>query len=172
MAKESGRLDEVVKNGWAFDDLTDGGLQFDNALCGVALFELYEVSQERRFLKGAVATADWTLERFCVPNWNYNSFSVYLLATAYHVTHESKYLKAAKEKIRLGVLPGQLLDGPHKGRWADPHNARPAYHYIMVRGLTALFAVLPIDDPTDSRLPVRYERQCTLAIANSRTKAS
>jgi hypothetical protein len=147
LAERSGRLDEVVKNGWAFDDLTDGGLQFDNALCGVALFELYEVSHEKRFLMGAIDTADWAVKRSCVTNWNYNSFSVYLLATAYRVTHETKYLDAAKEKVHLGVLPGQLLDGPHKGRWADPHNARPAYHYIMVRGLTALFAVLPDDDP-------------------------
>jgi hypothetical protein len=147
LAKEAGRLDEVVKNGWVFDDLTDGGLQFDNGQCGVALFELYEVTNEKRFLKGAIATADWSLERSCVPNWNYNSFSVYLLATAYRVTHESKYLEAAKEKARLGLLPGQLQDGTYKGRWADQHNARPAYHYIMVRGLTALFAVLPNDDP-------------------------
>ncbi len=147
LAKEAGRLDEVVKNGWAFDDLIDGGLQFDNGQCGVALFELYDVTHEKRFLKGAIATADWSLERSCVPNWNYNSFSVYLLATAYRVTHESKYLEAAKEKARLGVLPGQLQDGTYKGRWIDQHNARPAYHYIMVRGLTALFAVLPNDDP-------------------------
>jgi hypothetical protein len=147
LAERAGRFDEVVKNGWAFDDLTDGGLQFDNALCGVALFELYEVSHEKRFLMGAIDTADWAVKRSCVTNWNYNSFSVYLLATAHRVTHETKYLDAAKEKTRLGVLPGQLLDGPHKGRWADPHNARPAYHYIMVRGLTALFAVLPDDDP-------------------------
>ena len=148
LAKESGRLDEVVNNGWSFDDLTDGGLQFDNGLCGVALFELYEVSNEKRFLTGAIATADWAAKRSCVTNWNYNSFSVYLLATAYRVTHESKYLQAAKEKARLGVLPGQLQDGPYKGRWADQHNARPAYHYIIVRGLTALFAVLP-DDATN-----------------------
>ena len=147
LASESGRLDEVVKNGWAYDDLTNGGLQFDNGLCGVVLFELFEMSKENRFLEGAIATADWAAQRPCVTNWNYNSFSVYLLATAYRITHESKYLDAAKEKARLGVLPGQLSDGPHKGRWADPHNARPAYHYIMIRGLTALFAVLPDDDP-------------------------
>ena len=147
LAKEAGSLDTVVKNGWAFDDLTDGGLQFDNGQCGVALFELYEVSRENRFLKGAIATADWAVKRPCVTNWNYNSFSVYLLATAYRVTHESKYLEAAKEKVRLGILPGQLQDGPFMGRWADQHNARPAYHYIMVRGLTALFAVFPDDDP-------------------------
>jgi len=148
-AERAGRLDEVVKNGWAFDDLTDGGLQFDNGLCGVALFELFELSKEDRFQKGAVAAADWAVNRPCVTNWNYNSFSVYLLATAYRVTHDSKYLAAAKEKTLLGVLPGQLLDGPNKGRWVDPHNARPAYHYIMIRGLTALFAVLPEDDEDD-----------------------
>jgi hypothetical protein len=146
-AERAGRLNEVVKDGWAFNDAEDGGLQFDNGLCGVELFELYEVSKEERFLKGAVATADWAVKRPCVTNWNYNSFSVYLLATAYRVTHESKFIEAAKEKARLGVLPGRLHDGPHKGRWTDQHNARPAYHYIMVRGLTALFAVLPGNDP-------------------------
>ncbi len=101
----------------------------------MALYELYQVSHEKRFLMGAIDTADWAVKRSCVPNWNYNSFSVYLLATAYRVTHDSKYLKAAKEKVRLGVLPGQLLDGPtrgvgpirtmlvglplHHGSWAD-----------------------------------------------------
>ncbi len=54
-------MNEVVKNGWAFEDFTDGGLQFDNGLCGVALFELYEASKEERFLKAAVATADWAV---------------------------------------------------------------------------------------------------------------
>lgn len=168
LAERAGRLDEVVKNGWAFDDLTDGGLQFDNGLCGVALYELYQVSHEKRFLMGAIDTADWAVKRSCVPNWNYNSFSVYLLATAYRVTHESKYLKAAKEKVRLGVLPGQLLDGPHKGRWADPHNARPAYHYIMVRGLTALFAVLPDDDP--DRQPIADSVRAAMQARNSEFK--
>lgn len=151
-AKRAGRLDEAVKNGWIVDDLSDGALQFDNALCGVALFELSEASKEDRFGKGAIAAADWAIERPCVTNWNYNSFSVYLLATAYRVTHEAKYLDAAREKARLGVLPGQLHDGQYKGRWADPHNSRPAYHYIIVRGLTALFSVLPDDDPDRERI--------------------
>lgn len=145
-AERDGRIDEVVKNGWAFEDLADGGLQFDNGECGVALFELYESTNDKRFLDGAIRTADWTLDRPCVPNWNYNSFSVYLLATAYRITHEPKYLKAAKEKARLGILPGQLEDGIHEGRWVDQHNARPAYHYILVRGLITLFSVLPVDD--------------------------
>ena len=151
-AEREGKLDEAVKNGWIIDDLTDGGLQYDNGVCGVALFELFEASMEARFRDGALAAADWAIERPCVTNWNYNSFSVYLLATAYGVTHDPKYLDAAREKARLGVLPGQLHDGPRKGRWADPHNARPAYHYIMVRGLCALFAVLPDKDPDSEQI--------------------
>ena len=87
------------------------------------------------------------MKRLCVTNWSYNSFSVYLLATADRVTHEAKYLDAAKEKARFGILPGQLQGGKHKGRWADPHNARPAYYCIMVRGLPALFDVLPVSAP-------------------------
>lgn len=151
-AEEAGRLDDVVKNGWVIDDRTDGGLQFDNGLCGVALFELFEVSKEDRYRIGAIAAADWASTRPCVVNWNYNSFSVFLLATAYRVTHETKYLEAAKEKARLGVLPGQLHDGPHKGSWVDQHNARPAYHYVMLRGLTSLFSVLPENDPLGDKI--------------------
>jgi len=59
------------------------------------------------------------------------------------VTQEPKYLDAAIIKARLGVIPGQLTNGPRAGRWIDPHNARPAYHYIMMRALTQLVAVMP-----------------------------
>ena len=50
------------------------------------------------------------------------------------------------------MLPRQLGDGRYKGRWCDPHNARPAYHYIMLRGLTSLYSVLPENDPLQDRL--------------------
>ena len=40
-----------------------------------------------------------------------------------------------------------MTEGEHAGRWADPHNARPAYHYIMARGIAALLGVMPADDP-------------------------
>jgi hypothetical protein len=59
------------------------------------------------------------------------------------VTSEPEYLDAAIIKARLGVIPGQLTNGPRAGRWIDPHNARPAYHYIMMRALTQLVAVMP-----------------------------
>ena len=83
-----------------------------------------------------------------VTNWNYNSFSVGLLARAFAVTGERKYLEAATKKARLGVIPGQLIDGPYAGRWLDGHNARPPYHYIMLRSLVALVEVMPKNDPS------------------------
>ena len=146
-AKRDGRLDQVVRNGWAIDDVGDGGLQFDNGEAGVAMFELYEATREKKYLDSAVRAADWAASRPLVTNWNYNSFSVWLLARAFAVTGERKYLEAATKKARLGVIPGQLIDGPHAGRWLDGHNARPPYHYIMLRSLVALATVMPQDGP-------------------------
>ena len=142
-AEKAGKLDTVVRNGWAFDDAGDGGLQFDNGECGAAMLDFFEVTKDQRYLDSARKAADWAGARPLCPNWNYNSFSVFLLARIFAVTHETKYLDAAIHKARLGVIPGQLPDGPHAGRWVDPHNARPAYHYIMMRALAQLAAVMP-----------------------------
>jgi hypothetical protein len=144
-AEKSGKLSLVVRNGWAFDDLGEGGLQFDNGEGGAAVLDLYDVTQEPRYLVAARKAADWALTRSLCANWNYNSFSVYLLAKAHAVTGEARYLEAAVRKARLGVIPGQLTDGPRAGRWIDPHNARPAYHYIMLRALAQLAAVMRPD---------------------------
>lgn len=145
-AEQEGTLDHVIINGWSVEDLNDGGLQFDNGLSGAALVRLFEATGDERYKQSALHAADWAINCRVVTNWNYNSFSVLLLSDVYRVTGDRKYLEAAKRKTRLGVLPGQLSTGPRRGRWFDPHNARPAYHYIMVRGLAALAAVLPPDD--------------------------
>ncbi len=144
-AEREGTLQSVVRNGWIFDDAGDGGLQFDNGECGAAMLDLYGVTKDDRYLVSARKAADWAATRPLCTNWNYNSFSVFLLAKMYGVTAEAKYLDAAVHKARLGVIPGQLVDGPHVGRWLDPHNARPAYHYIMMRALAQLAAVIPPD---------------------------
>ena len=141
-AEKDGTLDKLLRNGWTIDDLGDGGLQFDNGLCGVAILELYEATREPRYLQAVKEAADWAVRQPPVPNWNYNAFSVYLLAKAARATGETRYRESAKLKARLGVYPGQLTDGPRRGRWADPHNARPSYHYILVRGIAALAAAL------------------------------
>ncbi len=38
------------------------------------------------------------------------------------------------------------LKGPNPGRWTDPDYSRPPHHYINVRGLAALAAVMSDDD--------------------------
>jgi hypothetical protein len=145
--EKSGQLASVVRKGWVSSDpIEDGGLQFDNGLGGCALLELFAVTKDKRYLDGALKAADWAASAPVVPNWNYNSFSLQLLAQAYEATREERYLVAARRKFLMGVQPGQLADGPRAGRWADAHNARPAYHYIMVRALASLVAVLPKDD--------------------------
>ncbi|MDX2035715.1 MAG: hypothetical protein SFX72_03605 [Isosphaeraceae bacterium] len=146
-AESEGRIHEMVRNGWIFEDLGDGGLKFDNGRAGVALFHLHARSRDPELLRAARRSADWAVERPCVPNWNYNAFSTELLAEAFSATQDPRYLAAAKRELRLGLLPGRLEVGPRRGRWADPHNARPAYHYIMVRALVVLLRVLPANDP-------------------------
>jgi len=145
-ATSQGRLGEVLQNGWFITDDGNGDLQFDNGLAGVAVLRCYEATHDGKYLRSARAAADWATAAPAVRNWNYNSFAVFLLSEMFRVTGERPYLEAAKEKARLGIYPGQLTEGPHCGRWNDQHNARPVYHYILLRGLAALVAVLPDDD--------------------------
>jgi hypothetical protein len=57
-----------------------------------------------------------------------------------------------------------MTDGPRAGRWFDPHNARPAYHYIMLRALAQLAAALPKED--SSRAGVMRSLQLGLRARN------
>ena len=145
-AQREGRLNEVVRNGWAIDDAGNGGLQFDNGEAGSAMLALYELTRDPKHLASARKAADWALARPLVANWNYNAFSVQLLAKAFAVTGDEQYLRAAKRKALLGVIPGQLTDGPLAGRWGDAHNARPEYHYIIMLALSELSAAMPNAD--------------------------
>jgi hypothetical protein len=145
-AERNGSISQIVRNGWVFEDLGDGGLQFDNGECGVAMWDWFLTSGDAQAEKSARRASEWALGRPLVPNWNYNSFSVFLLARAYNITGDERFRAGALRKATLGVLPGQLKHGVHAGRWVDQHNARPAYHYIMVRALAELTAVLKEND--------------------------
>lgn len=151
-AERSGDLDSRVRKGWLVDDAGDGGLQFDNGECGIAMLELHAATGDARFLDAARRAADWAIGQPLSVNWNYNSFSAYLLAEMYRATGETRYRDAALDKALYGVLPGQLRDGPRTGRWHDPHNARPAYHYIMLRSLASLATTLPSDNADRIRI--------------------
>jgi hypothetical protein len=137
------RVPNAVSHGWLIEDDDDGGLQFDNGVCGYAMLEGWNLLHDRKYLDSARRAADWASAHVAVPNFNYNVFSVWLLARFYRATHERKYLDSAIGKIRIGVLPGQLSNG----RWMDFHNARPAYHWILIRGMLQLYEALPDASP-------------------------
>jgi hypothetical protein len=135
---------EIVVDGWIPDDKTDGGLQFDNGLCGKALVSAWQLTGDDRYLAAAKRAGDWTISRPLVSNWNYNAFSVGLLARLAEVSHagnKEEYLAAAIMKAEVGVLPGQMASG----RWFDSHNACAVYHNILMRELFELLHVLPVD---------------------------
>ena len=135
---------EIVVNDWIPDDKTDGGLQFDNGLCGRALISAWELTRDEKYLAAARRAGDWAITRPLVSNWNYNAFSVGLLARLAEVTQEEEratYLAAAVKKAEAGVLPGQMPGG----RWFDAHNACAVYHNILLRELLELLHVLPAD---------------------------
>jgi hypothetical protein len=134
---------EIVVDGWIPDDASDGGLQFDNGLCGRALISAWELTRDERYLEAARKSGDWAISRPLVSNWNYNAFSVGLLARLATATGEARYLDAAVEKADIGVLPGQMANG----RWFDAHNACAVYHNILMRELLELLHALPEDHP-------------------------
>ncbi|RFC49551.1 MAG: hypothetical protein DVB23_000072 [Verrucomicrobia bacterium] len=130
-----------VRDGWIVSADSDGGSQFDTGLCGVALLEAGACHKCEDWKLAGLRAADWALTQPCCANFNYNAFSVSLLARAFAATGEEKYLDGALRKFRVGLAPGQSPNG----RWLDPHNARTVYHLIILRGLGELATVLPAD---------------------------
>jgi hypothetical protein len=134
-----------VKNGWIVTADPDGGSQFDTGVCGTALLLAGQLHHNETWQQAGLKAADWALRQKCCANFNYNAFSVSLLAQAFRVTGEAKYLDAALKKFRIGVAPGQAPNG----RWMDAHNARTVYHLIILRALGDLGSVVPADRTTE-----------------------
>jgi len=128
-----------VKDGWVVAVDPGGGTQFDNGVCGVALLAAGAEYKRDEWTRAGLRAADWALQQRCVPNFNYNAFSVGLLAHASRMTRDDRYLSGALQKLRLGVAPGQV----ENGRWIDAHNARTVYHLIILRALHDLWEALP-----------------------------
>ena len=128
-----------VRDGWLVSPDPDGGSQFDTGVAGTALLAAGQRYQNAAWQQAGLSAADWALGQPCCANFNYNAFSVSLLARAYRVTGDAKYLAGALGKFRVGVAPGQAPNG----RWLDAHNARTVYHVIILRALGDLAAALP-----------------------------
>ncbi len=127
-----------VRDGWIVSADPDGGSQFDTGLCGTALLLAGQLHANDDWKRAGLLAADWSLMQPCCSNFNYNAFSVSLLAQAFRISGEEKYLEGALQKFRVGVAPGQAPNG----RWIDAHNARTVYHVIIVRALGDLASVL------------------------------
>jgi len=132
---------EALKNGWIVDDV-NGDMQYDNGICGVAMIEAYNVTKDNVYLKSAGKASEWALKRPISLNWNYNAFSVWLLAKYAKASGENKYLISAIKKLKLGILPGQMKNG----RWFDPHNAKLVYHGIIVRAMLEVYKNIENDN--------------------------
>ncbi len=89
----------ALQAGWIIDDEGDGGLQYDQGICGVAMIEMYEHGKEEKYLESARRAADWAAGRPAVTNWNYNAFSLWLLARFARATGEAKYLLNHRETL-------------------------------------------------------------------------
>lgn len=127
------------RDGWVITADPMGGTQFDTGVCGMALLQAGAVYGEAGWMDAGYRAANWALSQACVTNFNYNAFSVSLLAHASRASGNAKYLEAALNKFRLGVAPGQAPNG----RWIDPHNARTVYHIIILRSMGDLLDALP-----------------------------
>jgi len=71
-----------VRDGWVVSPDPDGGSQFDTAVCGVALLRAGAVFQNQAWTAAGLRAADWATTQLCCGNFNYNAFSVWLLAEA------------------------------------------------------------------------------------------
>ena len=131
----------AVRDGWVVSVDPTGGTQFDTGLCGTALLLAGELHKNEDWKRAGLRAAEWALAQPCCPNFNYNAFSVSLLAHAARVSGDAKYLDGALKKFRVGVAPGQVPSG----RWIDAHNARSVYHVIILRALGDLATALPAE---------------------------
>lgn len=130
-----------VKDGWVITADPEGGTQFDTGVCGVALLTAGKVFNEPTWTAAGLRAADWAVKQRLVTNFNYNAFSVSLLAHASRASGNQSFLDSALTKFELGVAPGQSTNG----RWIDAHNARTVYHVIILRALGDLLEALPGD---------------------------
>lgn len=127
----------AIRDGWIVVPDPDGGTQFDTGQCGMALLEAGQALGRDEWKAAGLKAAQWARGQSCAPNFNYNAFSVSLLATAFRITGQREWLTEALAKWRVGVAPGQVSNG----RWVDPHNARTVYHCILLRGTNDLAEV-------------------------------
>ncbi len=150
---------KMVERGWVIEDLGNGGLNFDNGVCGAVLVQGYALTGDKRYLDSAIRAGTWAKNRPLVLNFNYNGFNGMLLARLYRATGDCTWLDAAKPIFDFGVLSAQMPNG----RWIDQHNAKIQYHAILCAQVTEYLLALRLAQ--DDAAP-RVEKQLRLSLDN------
>jgi hypothetical protein len=132
------RVEDYFVDGWLVRDVgalgNNGGLQYDNGVCGEAALIAGLALDDASVVGAARKAANWAERQPLATNWNYNAFSVRLMALMALVDNDTRLGSAAVDRAWWGVLPGQLANG----RWSDGHNARVVYHVILLNALGPL----------------------------------
>ena len=146
---------KMVERDWIVEDLGDGGLNFDNGMCGAVLLHGYVLTGDTRYLEAAKRAGEWARTRKLALNFNYNGFSGMLLSRLFRVTGDKMWLEAAKPIVERGVLIGQMPNG----RWFDQHNAKIQYHAILCwQTAEYLFALRAANAPSVSKVEDHLRR--------------
>lgn len=118
----------VLQNGWIIDDSGTGEFKFDAGVIANAFYEAYQYTGDTSYRSVCLRTAHYLRNTTLNTNFNYNSFVVLGLTRAWQLTGDTSYQNRALLNLEYGMLPGQLATG----RWMDGHNARSAYHALMI----------------------------------------
>jgi hypothetical protein len=134
---------KALLNGWIVSDFGSGEFDFDcGVICG-AFADAFVVTKLERYKQATLRVAEYLRTQRIVVNYNYNSFVAYGLARAFSLTGNPEYRDRAAKVLRIGVLPGQL----ENGRWVDGHNARSAYHAIIIFNAANVVNIMPAGTP-------------------------
>ena len=136
-----GGLEAASRGGWLVVGARPDEFLFDTGRVGEAVAAMpadWRSDRHEAWLREAGA---WMRGLPPAPNFNYNAFAADLHLGAGEGAE-------AVRRVRGGVLPGLIADGPDAGRWVDPHNQRLVYRMIMARTLARAGA---LEDPEIDR---------------------
>ncbi|HVK11671.1 MAG TPA: hypothetical protein VM597_23065, partial [Gemmataceae bacterium] len=117
---------EAIRAGWFVAPVPDGQAELDAADCGIALFRAGAVFKNRDWTAAGLRALEWATGRGPSPTWRVNAATISLLVQAYRATSDKTHLTDACQRFTARLAPGQTADG----RWIDPHDARPANHFL------------------------------------------
>ncbi|MBA3683853.1 MAG: hypothetical protein H0W72_01205 [Planctomycetes bacterium] len=161
--KQAGPVDGP-RPGWLAISGAAGEALIDAGPCGQALLRAGALYDRADWSAAGLRAAAWAAAQPACSSFSANALAVSLL-TAAHAAGDSTALAAAAARFRIGVAPGQVVDGPQRGRWIDRRDARTAQHIVLLRAAHDVFAALDADSP-DRALAAQIAARAVAALAD------